>query len=420
MNGEPSRRMAEERDAADPLAGLRDRFVIAEPDLIYLDGNSLGRLPAATPDHLARVVRQEWGTDLVRSWSTWIDWGRRLGDTLAAHVLGARPGEVVVSDSTSVNLYKLAAAALDARPGRRTILVDAEEFPTDRYLLQGLAEQRGLTLRTLPSDLDEGLTVTDVRDALDGDVALVVLSAVSYRSGSLLDLGAVTAAAREAGAYVLWDLSHAAGSVPVELAANGVDLAVGCTYKYLNGGPGAPAFLYVRRELQGGLRQPIQGWFGQRDQFRMGPRYEPAPDVDRFLVGTPPILSLAALEPALAVFAEAGIDRLRAKGMALGELMVDLADAWLTPLGFTLASPRDPRRRGSHVSLAHPDALRISRALISEAGVVGDFRTPDRLRLGPAPLYTRFVDVWDALDRLRDLVARGVHEQLPVASPRVT
>ncbi|BCL17855.1 kynureninase [Micromonospora sagamiensis] len=420
MRGDLSRQAAEERDAADPLAGLRDRFVITDPELIYLDGNSLGRLPAATPQALDRLVRQEWGTDLVRSWSSWIDWGRRLGDRLAAHALGARPGEVVVSDSTSVNLYKLAAAALDANPGRRVILVDAEEFPTDRYLLQGLAAQRGLTVRPLPSDLDEGLSAADVRQSLDDQVALVVLSAVSYRSGTLLDLAAVNAAAREVGAYVLWDLSHAAGSVPVELTASGADLAVGCTYKYLNGGPGAPAFLYVRQELQARLRQPIWGWFGQRDQFRMGPEYDPAPDIDRFLVGTPPILSLAALDPALDVLAEAGIDRLRAKGVGLGELMVDLADAWLTPLGFTLASPREAHRRGSHICLAHPDALRISRALISEAKVVGDFRVPDRLRLGPAPLYTRYVDVWDGMARLRDLVARGGHEQLPQETPRVT
>ncbi|MFE0591379.1 kynureninase [Micromonospora echinospora] len=420
MRGDLSRRAAEERDAADALAGLRDRFVITDPELVYLDGNSLGRLPAATPDALARLARQDWGTELVRSWSTWIDWGRRLGDRLAALVLGARPGEVVVSDSTSVNLYKLAAAALDANPGRHTILVDAEEFPTDRYLLQGLAAQRGLTVRTIASHLDEGLDPDDVRRALDDQVALVVLSAVSYRSGTLLDLATVNAAAREVGAYVLWDLSHAAGSVPVELTASGADLAVGCTYKYLNGGPGAPAFLYVREELQARLRQPIWGWFGQRDQFRMGAEYDPAPDIDRFLVGTPPILSLAALDPALDVFAEAGIDQVRAKGVGLGELMVELADAWLTPLGFTLASPRDPQRRGSHICLAHPDALRISQALVSEAKVVGDFRVPDRLRLGPAPLYTRYVDVWDGMERLRDLVARGGHEHLPVEPPRVT
>ncbi|SBT41940.1 kynureninase [Micromonospora auratinigra] len=420
MSDEFPRYLFKELDAADPLAELRDRFVIADHDLIYLDGNSLGRLPAATPDHLARLVRDGWGGQLVRGWPTWIDWARRIGDRLAAHALGARPDEVVVSDSTSVNLYKLAAAALDAAPGRRTILVDAEDFPTDRYLLQGLAEARGLTLRTLPSDLDQGLDLATLRAALDDDVALVVLSAVSYRCGALLDLAAVNEAARAVGAYVLWDLSHAAGSVPVELAATGADLAVGCTYKYLNGGPGAPAFLYVRRELQERLRQPIWGWFGQRDQFAMGPDYDPVPDLDRFQVGTPPVLGMAALDPALDVLAEAGIDRVREKGRRLGEAIVSLADAWLTPYGFTVASPRDPDRRGSHVSLHHPEALRISRALAEQARVVGDYRAPDRLRLGPAPLYTRFVDVWDAMDRLRDIAERRSYERVPAGPTRVT
>ncbi|MFG1951758.1 kynureninase [Micromonospora sp. NPDC048830] len=420
MRDDFPRYLAKELDAADPLADLRDRFVIGDDDLVYLDGNSLGRLPAATPAHLDRLVREGWGEGLVRSWPTWIEWARRLGDRLATHALGARPGEVVVSDSTSVNLYKLAAAALDAAGERRTVLVDAEDFPTDRYLLQGLAQARGLTLRMLRSDLDEGLRLHELRSALDTDVALVVLSAVSYRSGALLDMAAVDAAAREVGAVVLWDLCHAVGAVPVELEASGADLAVGCTYKYLNGGPGAPAFLYVRRELQSRLRQPIQGWFGQRDQFLMGADYDPAPGVDRFLVGTPPILSLAALDPALDVLAEAGIARVRAKGRRLGELIVTLADAWLTPYGFRLASPRDPGRRGSHVSLHHPEALRISRALATEARVVGDYRTPDRLRLGPAPLYTRYVDVWDAMDRLRDLAERRAWEHVPGEPSRVT
>ncbi|MFG2052632.1 kynureninase [Micromonospora sp. NPDC048930] len=420
MSDEFPRYLFKEMDAADPLAELRDRFVIPDEDLIYLDGNSLGRLPAATPDHLARLVREGWGDQLVRGWPTWIEWARRIGDRLAAHALGARPGEVVISDSTSVNLYKLAAAALDAAGDRRTILVDAEDFPTDRYILQGLAEARGLTLRALPSDLDQGLDLAALRAALDSDVALVVLSAVSYRCGALLDLAAVNAAAREVGAYVLWDLSHAAGSVPVELTASGADLAVGCTYKYLNCGPGAPAFLYVRRELQERLRQPIWGWFGQRDQFAMGPGYDPVPHLDRFQVGTPPVLGMAALDPALDVLAEAGIDRVREKGRRLGEAIVSLADAWLTPYGFTVASPRDPDRRGSHVSLHHPEALRISRALATEGRVVGDYRAPDRLRLGPAPLYTRFVDVWDALDRLRDIAERRSYERLPGEPSRVT
>jgi kynureninase len=406
-------------DAADPLAGFRDRFVVADPDLIYLDGNSLGRLPAATADAVAAVVREQWGDGLVRSWHTWIDLATSLGDRLAEHVLGARPGEVVVSDSTSVNLYKLAAAALDASPGRGTVVVDAEDFPTDRYVVQGLCRQRGLRLRAVAPDIDEGLPDDALRAALDDDVALVVLSAVSYRSGALLDVAAVTATAAEAGARVLWDLSHAAGAVPLDLAAAGADLAVGCTYKYLNAGPGAPAFLYVRRELQTALRQPIQGWFGQRDQFLMGPEYEPVDGVERFCVGTPPIVALAPLGPALDVLAEAGVERLREKASRQGELVVALADEWLAPLGFRLASPRDPRRRGAHVSLEHPDAWRICRALAA-AGVVADYRVPDRLRLGPAPLYTRYTDVWDALERLRDVVTAGAHEHLPREPSRVT
>ncbi|MFJ8689316.1 kynureninase [Micromonospora wenchangensis] len=417
MSTHPSRHVAQERDAADPLAGLRDRFVV--DDLLYLDGNSLGRLPAATGDHLAGLVRGGWGTELVRSWPTWIEWPRRLGDRIAAHALGARDGEVIVSDSTSVNLYKLAAAALDARPGRGTILADAEEFPTDRYLLEGLAAQRGHTLRLLPSDLDEGLDPDTLAAALTEDVALVVLSAVSYRCGALLDVAAVTEAARRVGALVLWDLSHAVGSVPLDLTAAGADLAVGCTYKYLNGGPGAPAFLYVRRELQESLRQPIWGWFGQRDQFRMGAGYDPAPGPERFLVGTPPMLGMAALDPALDVLADAGMARVREKSVRLGELIVELADAWLVPHGFRLASPRDPARRGGHVSLYHPEALRISRALV-DAGVVGDYRVPDRLRLGPAALYTRHVDVWDAMDRLRDIAERRAWTGVPAEPSRVT
>ncbi|MFF5173593.1 kynureninase [Micromonospora sp. NPDC000089] len=420
MREEFPRSRYQELDDADPLAGLRKRFVIGDEDLIYLDGNSLGRLPAATGDHLARLVRDGWGGDLVRGWPTWIEWAGRIGDRLAAHALGARRGEVTVSDSTSVNLYKLAAAALDAAGDRRTILVDAEEFPTDRYVLQGLAEARGLTLRALPSDLDQGLALDTLTAALDEDVALVVVSAVSYRCGAMLDMTAVNAAAERVGAYVLWDLSHAVGSVPVALTATGAQLAVGCTYKYLNGGPGAPAFLYVRQELQSRLRQPIQGWFGQRGQFAMGPTYDPAPSIDRFQVGTPPVLGMAALDPALDVLAEAGIDRVRDKGRRLGEAIVTLADAWLTPYGFTVASPRDADRRGSHVSLHHPEALRISRALAEEGRVVGDYRVPDRLRLGPAPLYTRFVDVWDALDRLRDIAERRSWERFPGEASRVT
>jgi kynureninase len=404
-----ARTYAEALDAADPLAPLRDRFAEPEPGLIYLDGNSLGRLPLATAARLREVVDSEWGGGLIRSWEHWIDLPTQVGDEIAGHLLGARPGEVAVSDSTTVNLYKLADAALDARPGRRVILADDDNFPTDRYVLEGLAAARGLTVRMLSPDPVEGVTAAEVADAVDSDVALVCLSHVAYRSGALADLPAITAAAHAAGALTLWDLCHSAGSVPVELDAAGADLAVGCTYKYLNGGPGAPAFLYVRRDLQSQLRQPVWGWFGQRDLFRMGPAYDPEPDIRRFLTGTPSVLGLVAVQEGVRILAEAGLDRLRDKGRAMTSYLVDLAEAWLTPLGFTLASPRDPARRGSHVTLRHPESLRICRALTADARVVPDFRTPDRVRLGPAPVSTRFTEVHDALDRLRDLVASGEH-----------
>ncbi|KAK1184902.1 kynureninase [Streptomyces sp. NBS 14/10] len=420
METKVARDTAADLDAADPLRAFRHEFVCPEPETIYLDGNSLGRLPTATAGFLGQVVRDGWGAGLVRSWETWISWSRQLGDRLAAHTLGARPGEVVISDSTSVNLYKLATAALDARPGRRTIVADIDDFPTNRYILQGLAEQRGLRLVTLRSDPDQGLDLDVLRRALSDDVALVVLSLVSYRSGALLDMAAVNGAAERAGALVLWDLSHAAGVVPVRLGAAQADLAVGSTYKYLNGGPGSPAFLYVRKDLQRQLRQPIWGWFGQRDQFRMGEVYDPVGDIDRFLVGTPPLLSLAAIQPALEVIERVPISRLREKSVQLGAFAIELAGEWLTPHGFRLASPRDPARRGSHIALAHPEASRISRGLRSEKKVICDFRPPDRLRIGFAPLYTRFVDVWDGLDRLRALVESRGYEQLPVDMSRVT
>ena len=312
-----TRAAAEALDAADPLAAFRARFAGAGEDgLLYLDGNSLGRMPVETPAALARVVEEEWARGLVRSWSSWVGAATRVGNLPAEGVLGARPGEVLVGDSTTVDLYKLLVAAADARPGRDVLVCSADDFPTDRYVVAGVAQARGMTVREVPADVDEGLDPAVLAAALDERVAVVVLSAVAYRSGALADVAAVTRTAREAGALVVWDLSHAAGAVPVDLAANGVDLAVGCTYKYLNGGPGAPAFLYVRRELQEQLRQPIWGWFGQRDQFAMGPAYDPVPGVERFAVGTPPVLALAAVEVGARLVAEAGVDRLAAKGRA--------------------------------------------------------------------------------------------------------
>jgi kynureninase len=410
---------ARELDAADPLADFRDKFVITDPDLIYFDGNSLGRLPVATRDRLRHAVEVEWGEDLIRGWDRWITLAREAGDVLASGVLDAAPGEVVLSDSTSVNLYKLAAAACDARRGRTVIVTDDDNFPTDQYVLQGLAAARGMTLRMVKTDLDLGVSLDAVREALGPDVALVSLSHVAYRSGAIADLPAITAAAHDAGALVLWDLCHSAGSIPVPLRAAGADLAVGCTYKHLNGGPGAPAFVYVRRDLQAELRQPIWGWFGQRDQFAMARGYDPVESVDRFVVGTPPVLGgYAALEGAR-LTASAGIDAVAAKGSALGAYAIELSDAWLAPHGLVLASPRDDARRGAHVTLHHPRAWQMCQAW-KAAGVIPDFRTPDRLRIGLAPLYTRFMDVHEGFRRLAGIVASRAHVDYPVERSRVT
>ncbi len=413
-------------DRDDPLAYLLDRFTIDDPDLLYLDGNSLGRLPSETAVRLQRAITAEWGGELIGGWTRWIDEPTRVGDVLADQVLGARPGEVLVGDSTTVNLFKLAdAAARLARaedPARQTLLTTAGNFPTDRFVLAGLAENAGFDLRLLP---EQG--PAEVLAALDRELgpttALLCLSHVDYATGARHDLAAVTALAARSGVRVLWDLSHSAGSVPVDLADCGAELAVGCTYKYLNAGPGAPAYLYVRRELQARLRSPIWGWFAQDDQFGMGSAYDPAPGIRRFAAGTPPVLGLPAVEIGARLIGEAGLPALAAKGAALTGLIITLADAWLTPLGFRVATPRHPAERGAHVNLAHPEARRICRALI-DAKVVPDFRAaPDgsgTIRLGPAPLYTRHVDVWDAMARLRELVRSDRHLAYDTDQGRVT
>jgi kynureninase len=413
------RERAESLDRADRLRRFRRRFVISDPELIYFDGNSLGRLPVATRRRLRKVIDEEWGGDLIRGWDAWIELARQAGDVLATGVLEARPGEVVVSDSTSVNLYKLAAAALDARPGRSVIVTDDDNFPTDLYVLAGLARARGYELRIVHTDLNDGVSSDVVAAALDADTALVSLSHVAYRSGGIADMHRITAAAHDAGALTLWDLSHSAGSIAVPLESANVDLAVGCTYKHLNAGPGAPAFLFVRSNLQASLRQPIWGWFGQRDQFTMGPTYDPVDTIERYLVGTPGVLGLTAALEGARLTAEAGIGAIEAKVRALTSYAVELADEWLAPLDFALASPRDPQRRGAHVTLHHPEAWQACQAL-KAAGVVPDFRTPDRLRLGFAPLYTRFVDVHTGLERLRDIVTSGRHLDYPAELGRVT
>jgi kynureninase len=391
-------------DTADPLAAFRDRFAPTEPGLIYLNGNSLGRPTASAIDRV-QAVTEQWSKRLIRSWDEgWLELPLALGDQLAAGVLGAQAGEVAVVDSTTVNLYRVASAALDARPGRRTVVIERSEFPTDRYVLEGLARERGLAIRWVEGDPVEGLRTDDIDDALDTDVALVILSAVNYRSAAIVDIRAATKAAREAGALVLWDLSHAGGSIPVDLRVNRVDLAVGCTYKYLNGGPGAPAYLYVRHDLQDELRPPIQGWFAQAEQFEMGPAFLRRAGIGGWLVGTPPIIALTAAQAGIEVVAEAGIEAIRAKGIALTGYAIALIERWLVPLGCSIGSPRDPARRGAHVAIRHPDARRLTRKLIKR-GVVPDFRAPDSIRIGLSPLTTSFEEVQRGVAILRDLLS---------------
>ena len=401
-----SRIRAVELDAQDPLAAFRDKFARDQRDgreLIYLDGNSLGRLPLATAERIGRVVREEWGSGLIGSWDHWMGLPARVGDLLGEHLLGAAPGQVAVSDSTTVNLYKLACAALDARPGRRVVVTDDDNFPTDRYVFQAIAAQRGCELRMIHTDMDAGLDEATLRAALDEDTAVVSLSHVAYRSAALADMAGITQLVHASGAIMLWDLCHSVGSVPVQLDACRADLAVGCTYKYLNAGPGAPAFLYVRRDLQDRLRQPIWGWMGQRNLFEMGPDYDPVPGIEHFTTGTPQVVGVEAVHEGARLLAEAGIGRLRDKGVQLTEYLITLADAWLAPLGCSLASPRDPARRGSHVTVHHPRARQLCQALAAR-GVITDYRAPDRVRYGLAPIYTRFTDVWDAIAETRHLL----------------
>jgi kynureninase len=397
------REEARSLDRGDPLARFRGEFVFDEEGPLYLDGNSLGRLPKRTAPAVERTVRAEWGSRLVRGWNEgWVDAPRRVGDKLA-RVLGARPGEVAVSDATSVNLFKLAVAALRARPGRKTIVTDALNFPSDLYVLGGAADLLGAGRRVVVVPARDGMAIdaADLDAAITEDTALVSLSHVAYKSGFLHDMVAVTELSHAAGALVLWDLSHSAGVVPIDLEASGADLAVGCTYKYLNGGPGSPAFLFVRRSLQQALENPIPGWFSRHEPFSFRESYEPAHDLSRFLVGTPPILSLAAAEAGVDLALEAGIGRAREKSVAQGEFLVRLWEALLEPRGVTLRSPREAARRGSHVSFGHPEGLAIDRALVEEMKVIPDFRPPDVIRFGFAPLYTRFEDLYEAAARFK-------------------
>jgi kynureninase len=392
-------------DAADPLAGHRDRFVGADTSLVYLDGNSLGRPLRATADRIGSFVAEEWGGRLIRGWDErWFDLPLTLGDEIGRVCLGAGPGQVAVADSTTVLLYKLMRAAVAARHGRTEIVIDRDNFPTDRYVADGVARECGLTLRWVEVDRSAGLTAELVADAVSERTALVVASHVAYRSAWLADMPAITRVAHDAGALVLWDECHSAGSVPVRLDDAGVDLAVGCTYKYLNGGPGSPAWVYVAERHLDSMTQPIQGWMGNVDPFLMGPTYTPTAGIRRFISGTPAVVGMLAVADMVALVDEVGIDAVRAKSVGLTEHAIALADEQLAEHGVTVASPRSADQRGGHVTLHHPDMARVVAALW-ERDVIPDYRDPGGLRVGLSPLSTSYDEVDRGFAAVRELLA---------------
>jgi kynureninase len=419
-------------DAADPLAYFRDRFYIEDEDVCYLDGNSLGRLPLETVSAVGEFMNDEWGSEAVDGWSHWIDEAGSVGDILAQAALGTGPGQTLVCDTTSVNLYQLLGAAIRANSDRKTIVVDSANFPTDRYIVQGLADTFGLTIVTLDTDgsggpgsvaveaRDEMLTVTALEPFLTDDVAVITLQAVNYRSGARPDMKAINDLARARGIYVVWDCAHAIGSIELDFDANGVDLAVGCTYKYGNSGPGAPAWLFVRKALQPVLNPPIQGWFAQKDQFAMGPNFEPTNTIRRFQIASPSIMGLRSVKVAFELIEEAGISAIARKAELGTEYMIRLVDEWLVPLGFRLGTPREALKRGGHITIHHPDAKQIALAMRKVSKVVPDFRMPDGIRIALSPLPTSFVEMWDGLARTRDLVASGDYRGVTDEGNRVT
>lgn len=419
------RAYALELDKNDPLAAYRSKFVITDPNLCYLDGNSLGRLPHATVKAVNDFVSHEWGKEVVTGWSHWIDEAQVAGDLLGRAALGAAPGQVLVCDTTSVNFYQLCLAAINARPGRKTIITDAANFPTDRYILDGIAKQLGLNLVIIDNENpaiaeNELITAELLEKYMSEDVALVTFEVIQYRSGARTDIKSVTDLARSYGAYVVWDASHATGAIEMNFDDNGVDLAVGCTYKYGNSGPGSPAWLYVNKRVQKELQVPIQGWFGNEDQFGMGPHFEKAEGIRGFQIASPSIIGIRGVQIAFEMIAEAGIDAIASKAAIGTQMMIDLFDEWLAPLGYTLLTSRNPKERGGHISIGHPEAARICVALRKFANVIPDYRTPHSIRLAIAPLPTSYVEVWDGFQRIRDLTETRQYEKVEGSDSRVT
>jgi kynureninase len=414
-------RTAAELDAADPLRAYRDEFVITDPDVCYLDGNSLGRLPKRTVDIVHRYLTEEWGSELVTGWSHWIDEAQRVGDLIGRVALGAKAGQTLAVDTTSTNFYQLCDAALRSCPNRGTVLSDTANFPTDRYILEGLCDRYGKRLVLINDESgEEYVTPAMLAQHLGSDTALVTLSVVQYRSGALHDVRQLTRMAHDAGALVVWDASHAVGVVDMQFDADDVDLAVGCTYKYGNSGPGSPAWLYVNERLQSTLRVPIQGWFAQRDQFAMGQGFDRADGMRGFQIASPSIVGMRCIEAAFGMIGEAGLPAIAAKAALGTALMVRLHDEWLAPLGFELVTPRDPLRRGGHVTLRHPDAKQIAVAMRELMKVIPDYREPSSIRLAMSPLATSFAEVWEGFDRIRRLVESKRYRDVASAASRVT
>ncbi len=426
------RSTAEALDAADPLAAFRSEFYISDPNLCYLDGNSLGRLPLRSIERINSFLTEEWGSELVDGWSHWIDQAQPAGDLLASSALGTGPGQTLVCDTTSVNFYQLCMAAINARPGRKTVIIDSSNFPTDRFILSGIADQLGLKLITLNNDGQGGpgaveinaenelISPVELERYLSEDVALVTLQAIHYRSGARPDIAGITKLVRKYGGLVVWDCSHAIGSIQLDFDKNGVDLAIGCTYKYGNSGPGSPGWLFVRKELQTQLRVPIQGWFAQEKQFEMGPFFEPANTIRRFQIASPSIIGIRGVEVSFEMIQRAGIEKIEQKAATGTQLMIELFDAWLKPLGFELGTPRDWEKRGGHVILIHQDAKQIALALRKLSNVIPDYREPNAIRLAISPLPTSYCEVWDGFERLRKLVESGEYKKVSMDGNRVT
>jgi kynureninase len=419
------RQFALDLDSRDPLARFRSQFVVSDPNICYLDGNSLGRLPLSTVSAVNSFMTDEWGPEVVTGWGHWVDEAQPTGDLIGRATLGAAAGQVLACDTTSVNFYQLALAAIHARPGRKTIITDAANFPTDRYILDGIAKQFGLKLVIIDNESagsaeHERITPEILAPYLNDDVALVTLEVIQYRSGARNDIKSLTDLVRKHGAFMLWDASHAVGAIEMDFDKNGVDIAVGCTYKYGNSGPGAPAWLYVNKRVQAELQVPIQGWFSQGDQFAMGADFERAPGIRGFQIASPSLIGLRCIKSAFTMIEEAGIGAISEKAAIGTEMMIQLYDAWLAELGFTLLTSRNPQERGGHISIGHPEAARICVALREFADVIPDYRTPNSIRLAIAPLPTSYVEVWDGFARIRDLVATRQYEKIKTTDSRVT